>query len=352
MDEDGQLMAIFLEELEKWKPLEEISDREYEDKFLTFYNGVVNILAKQTMRGIKNDAAEIIKGRQDNRHNFEARLRNIWGRAFDLFEVFLACCIEAQAKLSRDIGPQIPEGKQNLYQALAKLHARGCLIGSEVFTLLLNGYPDGAIARWRSIQEINATAKLIAEHGDGLAERYLCYDIIARCKGVKEYQRHCELLGFKPYPEEKIAEMKAEKEEMCKRFGSNFEDPYGWANEVKKGSGFKAVEDAAGIGYMRPYYSMASRNIHAGPDGLDFRLGVPLEHRVEHVLMGPSDFGFADPACLTAQSLYQLTAAMLSTFKLKLWGIASIYVLNELAEEVISAFCEIEKGLQEQNTRS
>jgi hypothetical protein len=350
MEEDEQLKALFIEEFKQRKLSGQVTDDDFAEKYTKFYRYMVNTYKDKILSDLKSDNQKLLKECQDRRHSFNKHLINIWGDAFDLFETFLAVCIEDGMELARDIKPQIPDDKKNLYQALSGLHARGCLIGLEVFTLLLNGYPDGAIARWRTLHEVNVVAKLIADNGDKLAERYLCHDIIKQCKRIGEFQIYCEALGLKPYTDKEIADLMAKRDEMCKpeKFGANFKKDYGWALTVANVNSIKEVESTADFGHMRPYYSFASRNVHAGRDGLDFRLGVPKEGREKLRLVGPSDFGFSEAAGCTAISLTQLTVDLLSSFGPKFWRISNIFVLIELTTEIDSIFSEIEGTLREQ----
>jgi hypothetical protein len=85
-----------------------------------------------------------------------------------------------------------------------------------------------------------------------------------------------------------------------------------WAAELlnKKSPTFADLQKRAGLDHFRPYYRMASYNVHAGPRGIAFRLGMPPTKKV--LLAGPSIYGFADPAHGVAISLYQCSVGLLA----------------------------------------
>ncbi len=64
---------------------------------------------------------------------------------------------------------------------------------------------------------------------------------------------------------------------------------------------------------MRPYYRLASHDIHSSPMGIRRNIGVPDDSWQFFVLAGASNLGFADPAQLTMISLYQTTACLVTT---------------------------------------
>ena len=72
--------------------------------------------------------------------------------------IILESCVEMGNEFSKEVSSEHSEDENHLLIALTGLQARGCEIGFEVFTLLKNGFPDGAHARWRSLYEISVIA--------------------------------------------------------------------------------------------------------------------------------------------------------------------------------------------------
>ena len=52
------------------------------------------------------------------------------------------------------------------------LHGKGCATAAGILVLLRAGFADGALARWRSLYEVELIAHFIADHGLSTAERY------------------------------------------------------------------------------------------------------------------------------------------------------------------------------------
>ena len=64
------------------------------------------------------------------------------------------------------------------------------------------------------------------------------------------------------------------------------------------------------LDHLSPFYKMASNSVHAGSKGTKHRLGL-LDQDTQPLLAGPTNYGLADPAQLTAMSLNQVTTAFL-----------------------------------------
>ena len=343
------LRKTLLEALEREKPLEEYSDQEPIDageKVASLPEFGENLLGN-----LKSIAPITLKRNREVNAMFKEHLWREWGPAFDLFEVFLESCAEAGNEFSTKASFENSEDDRYLLSALTGLLARGCQVGYEIFALLTNGYPDGAHARWRTLHEINVTAKFIAEHGNDTAERYLLHDIPESYRGLKDYQKYCTILGYEPFSEKELADMKVAMDEICNRFGKDFKEDYGWASEILGNKpNFRALEKATNLDYMHGYLRMASHNVHAGSKGLFFQLGLPRELRRKLIASGPSYIGLTDPAHGAAISLYELTSTLLlSKQRPSIYENLSLKVLRMLATEIGSIFLEIDNRLQNGN---
>jgi hypothetical protein len=93
---------------------------------------------------------------------------------------------------------------------------------------------------------------------------------------------------------------------------------------------------------LRPYYDMASYNVHGGPNGLISKLGIIKNEGKNAVIpVGPSNYGLADPAKSAAISLGQVTACLL-TAESSLKNTVIVEALRSLVDEICDAFCEIQ----------
>ena len=100
---------------------------------------------------------------------------------------------------------------------------------------------------------------------------------------------------------------------MISRFGSPYRNNYGWAAEVLSTDdpNFSQIERNSGLDHLRPYYKLASHNVHANPKGIMFKMGL-LGNSQDILLAGPSNFGFTDPAQGTVYSLGLITITLVT----------------------------------------
>jgi hypothetical protein len=345
--EGDWFFSILINELAKRKPLDEYTEDEVKEITKKVLRGITPDIAKDIFLTLKEGMPTKLEERRAERAEFEVHIRNVWGKPLDLLEIFLELCIETAMLFHENMDAHIAPENKHLYQALLRLHARGCQVGAEILTLLNSGFADGAHARWRTLYEITIVAWFISEKGDNVAERYILHDTIESYKAMNVYQKCYERLGYNPCNEEEITEVKTAVQELCERFGSDFKENYGWASEALhlKKPRFLDIENATNFDHWRAHYKLASHNIHAEPKGIVFKLGMPLKTPGKICLLpGPSDAGFIDPADCTAISLYQLTCALLviGIRSNPIWGIIA-EILGMLEKEIGQAFLDINK---------
>lgn len=114
---------------------------------------------------------------------------------------------------------------------LALLQSSATLTLGEIRTLLEAGYWAGAAARWRALHESAVAAKLIAQGGPRIAQRFLDHGYVVQTRRLSEYlDNH----GVGPVPEEELRDRIAKADELERTnavvdskypFGSQ----YGWA---------------------------------------------------------------------------------------------------------------------------
>jgi hypothetical protein len=94
---------------------------------------------------------------------------------------------------------------------------------------------------------------------------------------------------------------------------------------------------------MRPYYKLASHNVHAEPKGAFFRLG--LINQSEVLLAGPSNFGLADPGQNTALSLTFITSALVQLDP-TVDAMVALKVALAISDELGQLFVEVQKQIE------
>ena len=294
---------------------------------------------------IKQDAPSMLKEQRQNRRQFEKRLRKRWKRPLDLLDLFISVATEAGSDFNDEFRDDAARSDDAVFEALTRLHARACQVSSEILTLLRSGYADGAHARWRTLHEIAVVSHLINEHGQDLAERYLLHNNIQVYKAARQYRKYSERINYEPMSEEEFEDIKSEHDNLVRRFGKDYKKPYGWAASAIgiKSPSFDQIERHIGLDHMRPYYGMASDNVHANSHGALFRIGLGLESDI--VLAGASDMGLADPGHATAISLCQTTVSLLATRSTASYLVVS-RILMKLQNEIGRAFLEVHQKLE------
>src|SRR5690349_16561332 len=109
---------------------------------------------------------------------FEGRLQQMWGKGLDLLELLILVAHEAGEVVNERDRPRAALENDAVFEALVRLHARGCQVAREALCLLRSGYAAGAHSRWRTLHEIAATALFVRTHGADTAERYLLHEVV------------------------------------------------------------------------------------------------------------------------------------------------------------------------------
>jgi hypothetical protein len=315
-DERGALATAFWSAMEK-----RLADPEFAE--LTDKPGLAEALSEETGKLLDRVSDNIydtmmaslpavVGANHEQRRNFEATLARVWGKPLDLLYAFYGICQEVGQEFNQRYRDRAYDEDDYSCQALIRLHARSCLVFSEVVALLRSGYASGAHARWRTLHEIAVVASFLREHDDDIAQRYLANDAIQAYKSALSYRLYAERLGQDGPTDEEFDEAKRQRDELVARFGSEFKYDYGWAAPVLPGQGrtFAEIEAATELDHMRPYYKMASHAIHPNARALFFDLGLGDDENL--MLAGPSTRGLADPGIGATIALYQATVSLLN----------------------------------------
>jgi hypothetical protein len=309
--------------------------------------------AKGLVERLKQDAPGMLEHRRGWQAEFEKRLAEHWGPAFDLAEMVMKVASEAGEFFYEKHVP--PDGQHDfVFEALSRLLARACRIAEEVLVLLKAGYGQAGLARWRALDEVATVADFIAENGDDCAERYFAHEAVETWRGMREFQQHAESLGETPYSEGEAEAAKLRFDALIERYGSRFGGPYGWAQAAfaakdasyaKRDATLSALELSVGTQHMRPYYRMASHGIHANPKGITWTPDLlPTDSRGA-LLTGPSPAGLADPGHSALISLTRVTATTLASKGGEATGLI-VLALLQLTDEAGEAYLQAHRNLE------
>jgi hypothetical protein len=182
-------------------------------------------------------------------------------------------------------------------------------------------------------------ASLLSDYGEGIAEMYTLHNGIESYKAALQYQQHCETLGYEHLADDEMETLKSEYDQLRNRFGSDYCNPYGWAAHTldKKNPRFSDLEKAAGLEHLRPFYKLASHNVHANPKEAFHKMGL-FSWEADLLLAGPSFAGLADPGQSTAISLDQITVTLLTSAQPNIDRLVLCKILLDLQEKISAEF--------------
>lgn len=299
--------------------------------------------AKGTLRDLKKKWPEVDDWHENAMALFRYNLDTRWGKALDRLRFLLAA--------SREIGEErykrhrrLKRHKQPvLWDVLFRLHARACQVTEEIILLLESGFADGAMARWRTLHEISVVATVLVDHGEEIAKRYVAHEVVEAKSAMDEYERAWIPLRYPPVSDRRKKHLLASYKEVIDAFGKPFGSTYGWAAHHLKRSKpiFSDLEEAAGRTPTRPYYKMASYNVHASPRGIYDRLGYDAQRMI---IAGATNAGFTEPGQNTAFSLTLITH-FLYREPYAMPDLISLRTLADLRDEIPPLFARAESKL-------
>ena len=233
---------------------------------------------------------------------FRCRLKRRWGKPIGKLRMLLTMAWDLGETINSIARSKPDADNARLVDVTTRLHARSCQVAEEVITLLEAGFPDGAMARWRTMHEIAVTAHFLSLYGRDAAQRYFDHQFIESYKAGMEYASLQERLNYRKIPLGELEKVQKAHDAMISKYGKDFGGPYGWAAKALKlpRPTFKDVEAVAGIGHLRSHYRMASHGVHANPKGILFSMAHPP---ITVLLTGPSNAGMTDPGHAAAISL-------------------------------------------------
>jgi hypothetical protein len=272
-----------------------------------------------------------------------AEIGQVWREPFES----LAVLIDLVARVPANVDAYYKNTKVTercLVDAIARLHLRAIHIGREIMVLLRSGYADGGMARWRTLHEVAIVVCFLAEHGEPCAKRYLAHEAVERYRAASRYQEFAPRLGFKPLAPDELAAARAARDAAIREHGDAFAEEYGWAAGFvgsQMRPSFADIERAVGLDHMRPFYKLASDNVHAGVLGALSKLGAVEEGKL---LTTPSPAGLTDPAQCTALTLAVIVAHVIRICPTVDVMICSLMV-SQLADEVADRFITVDKSI-------
>lgn len=352
---DEAIMKILKEEAEAGK---ELDKEKLNKRIIDLTKEAPSSISKHVYESLKADMARMYSEEEDIAKEFKSRLHQRWYEGFLILQGIIKVCEEISIDLldKHYEKEHVDEKSKLILSVLFKLHSKSIQAGKEVLVLLKSGYSDGAMARWRSLHELNVIFKTLyykfkdIEFTHDLVSRFLDYSEIERIKEIYTYKKATNVLNLNPISQEEEKEYKAKKESILKKYGKEFEKPNNWARPLfsninNKPLYFSDFEKLVGIDRLTPYYKQANYQIHASPKGIFQSLSmVSTVNQQSFYLFGGSNYGLSLPGQLTGISLSQITTSLV-LLEPNLDSLVIATTLQKMVDECISTLNEIQEQL-------
>ncbi len=194
---------------------------------------------------------------------------------------------------------------------------------SQIFTLLLNGYPDGSLRLWRSLYEFAVIELLFIKEytNENLQRQFIDHFQKAQKKKTDSHQKHYVELKHPPLEDSLINFVKTRSDTLSAQYGKTFlEEDYGWCSVIfpsqKKKVTFRDIEEYVGLSRLRPYYIWASGHCH--PSFESFMEFYNADKKILHIdkilLPEIEKASYIDPLQLTLAVLDEVNRSFLELY--------------------------------------
>jgi hypothetical protein len=348
--------SMLLEDTIKTKILEAYLNEHHEfpidKKFDKSYKKIVieslKSLTEELMKTLEKDKPRMLKEHRKIRDGFENRLYDRWKDAIDYLESLVVICLES----GEDKKNKISKGKaitNPKHVVLVKIHARAIQIAYEILALIRSGFADGAHARWRSLHELAIISFFLRENEKDVSERYLEHDSMKKFKESKDYQKYHKKLKYPPLTKRELDLLEKEHSRLLQKYGSEFEYKSGFEwipKSVMSNRNFRSLEEHVKMDKFHPFYSWASNAVHSGSKGFH-RLGVIDKMQNKILMVGPTNYGLADPIDSTAISLSHITMNLL-LLEPDLEDLLIMQTVHMYIKEIGKTAVEIQKQIEKE----
>ena len=287
---------------------------------------------------------ENFKNIMSSNTDFIKRNREKWSLGFIKIHALREICLEAGMNFQKQF-LQIPKyNNDELIGVFMRQHAHACRISGEIIYLLEGGYPDAALARWRTLYEMVITCLIIKMHGREAAIDFIKYGLVKRVEGIEEHHRAAEAMGHETFTNEELSFYFEMRKDLI-----GDDKSWHWARKYTGVAKIEKLREYVGLDKWSHNYKLASRNIHA--DYYEMAsLYAMQEAKEDMLLVGQSNSGFTEPAHFTAISLAQITSIFLTAYidddESKLDYTDSLLfmkVIDNYVKEVGEAFLQVQK---------
>jgi hypothetical protein len=301
-------------------------------------------------KNLKKSANQILKEQRTIRLGFEERLYRTWRESLDLLECLIRISLKSGMAKKAKLVKAMNSSNKDKHDALIRIHARGIQISNEILVLLRAGYADGANARWRSLHELAIIAFFLSDNNNDMARRYLDHDIMKRFKEAEDLRRYYKKLGYPAFDRRDFNLIKKKHYMLIQKYGHEFEYGMGFEwipkSTLRKPT-FKELEEVVKLDKWRPFYSMSSNAVHGGSHALFYHLGLVDHRQGRTLLVGPTNFGLADPIQGTAISLMQISCCLLR-LESDVEDIIAMFIMGKYVKDIGPTAVRIQKQIEKE----
>lgn len=332
-------------ESELTRAFEELGDPEIDVEAIT--TDVLNEFLPQATDALYDSLAKrssrMLREHRALRRGFVRRNRRRWREAFDLFERLIVISQETGDAINSALRPKAIEHNDALFEVAVSNHARAVQIAREILALMTAGFPDGALARWRTLHEVAVISSFIANHGEQVARRYILHRRVVAYKHAKNYMIHHQRANLQPIDADVMDELRAESDRIVAEYRDEMNGDYGWAGRSLENfrPTFADIEAATKLDHWRPRYKWASQNTHGAYQPPNSTLGTSEADR-PLLLVGESNSGMTDPGHMAAISLVVATMPVVM-LEPNIDRLAAAKIMNRLSYEIGETFSRLEQ---------
>jgi hypothetical protein len=175
---------------------------------------------------IKQEMLKELAEERRERAEFEERLYLRWKEPLDLLETIMLLGRQSGSEFNQQVRPFAVKQQDFVFEVLTRIHARACSVMSAVLTLLKSGHAGDALARARTLHELDITIQFILKQKDSnqLAEKYLLYQIVETLQAARQLEKHYARLGHQPNAPETIPNLERQVPRDAQRGGAKREE--------------------------------------------------------------------------------------------------------------------------------